>query len=220
MTDLPAGPFGAILADPPWRFETWSPNGRDRSADQHYLQTCKRWGAAEGAFATIPLDALCSLPVADCAAPDCALFLWACCPMLPEALAVIDAWGFTYKTVAFSWMKANMDGSPYMGLGYWTRANAELCLLATRGTPKRINADVPQAIYERRREHSRKPDCVHNRIERLVAGPYLELFGRQSRPGWVVWGNEATKFDRSDELPIDDAEHQLSLMGDHNAEPH
>jgi N6-adenosine-specific RNA methylase IME4 len=209
---LPAGPFGAILADPPWRFATWSPLGRDRSADKHYLKQARACGAAEDAFTTLPLEDICAMPVADCAADDAVLFLWACCPLLREALQVIEAWGFTYKTCGFTWTKLNADGTPYMGLGYWTRANAELCLLATRGKPKRINADVPQAILERRREHSRKPDCVHERIERLVPGPYLELFGRQSRPGWVVWGNEATKFDRSDELPPGHREDQPALF--------
>lgn len=136
-----------------------------------------------------------ALPVKDVAASDSVLFLWACWPTLKQALRIIDAWGFQYKTCAFSWLKVNKDGSPFSGLGYWTRANSEMCLLATRGKPKRLAADVAQGILAPRREHSRKPDCTHERIERLVAGPRLELFGRQSRPGWTVWGNEATKFD-------------------------
>ena len=82
----------------------------------------------------------------------------------------------------------------YMGLGYWTRANSEVCLLATRGSPKRLNADVRQGHHCPRREHSRKPEGVHERIERLVVGPYLELFARQRRPGWDCWGNEVDKF--------------------------
>ena len=87
------------------------------------------------------------------------------------------------------------EGDVQMGLGYWTRANTEPCLLATRGKPKRLNADVRQGIIEPRREHSRKPDGIHERIERLVAGPYVELFARQSgRPGWDYWGNETDKF--------------------------
>ena len=81
-----------------------------------------------------------------------------------------------------------------MGCGYWTRANSEVALLATRGKPKRLNADVRQAILEPRREHSRKPECQYERIERLVAGPYLELFARNTRPGWDSWGNEVGKF--------------------------
>jgi len=85
-------------------------------------------------------------------------------------------------------------------MGYWTRANSEPCLLATRGKPKRLSAAVRQGIIEPRREHSRKPDCVHERIERLVAGPYLELFARATRPGWTCWGNEVGKFDRPLEM--------------------
>jgi N6-adenosine-specific RNA methylase IME4 len=87
-------------------------------------------------------------------------------------------------------MKTDPDENVYMGLGYWTRANTEVCVLATRGSPKRLNADVLQGILEPRREHSRKPDCVHERIERLIAGPYLELFARREQPGWTTWGNE------------------------------
>ena len=89
------------------------------------------------------------------------------------------------------------DVPAQVGMGYWTRANTEPCLLATRGKPKRLNADVRQGIIAPRREHSRKPDGIHERIERLVAGPYLELFARQSRPGWTTWGNETTKFDKA-----------------------
>jgi hypothetical protein len=81
-----------------------------------------------------------------------------------------------------------------MGLGYWTRANSEPCLLATRGKPKRRDGGVKQGIIEPKREHSRKPDCVPGRIERLVEGPYLELFARTQRPGWTVWGNQTDKF--------------------------
>jgi N6-adenosine-specific RNA methylase IME4 len=145
---------------------------------------------------------LSAFPVHEFAADDCVLFLWACWPILPWAIRTIDAWGFEYKTCAFVWAKAHANQlemfqdhiDPHMGLGYWTRANTEFCLLATRGSPKRIASDVHQAIIEPRREHSRKPDCVHERIERLVAGPYLELFARARRPGWDCWGNEVDKF--------------------------
>jgi N6-adenosine-specific RNA methylase IME4 len=185
---LPAGPFGCILADPPWRFEAWSEKGTARSADNHYD--------------TMRLEDIAALPVADVAADDCTLFIWICWPMLPEALRLIEAWGFAYKTCGFSWTKADVrqanffrdDADVQVGMGYWTRANSEVCLLATRGKPKRLNADVRQGIIEPRRQHSRKPDCVHGRIERLVAGPYLELFARAPRAGWTVWGNQTDKF--------------------------
>ena len=111
---------------------------------------------------------------------------------MPEAFEVIRAWGFEYKTCAFVWVKTTKDESRFAtGMGYWTRANAEICLLATRGSPKRINADVHQVISSPRTEHSRKPEEVATRIERLVPGPYLELFARRPREGWSLWGNEA-----------------------------
>lgn len=186
---LPKGHFQAILADPPWSFRVWSEDtGNGRSPSAHY--------------STMSMDDLAALPVAQLAAPDCVLFCWICWPSLPEALSVIEAWGFEYKTCGFDWMKARADqldmfredADVQVGMGYWTRANSEPCLLAVRGKPKRRNADVRMGIIEPRREHSRKPSCVHERIERLVPGPYLELFARSNRPGWTVWGNQTDKF--------------------------
>jgi N6-adenosine-specific RNA methylase IME4 len=194
MTDpfhqLPKKHFAAILADPPWRFDAWSGKGTARSADNHYQ--------------TMTMREIARLPVDELAADDCALFMWACWPSINDALRIIDAWGFQYKTCAFSWMKADPyrlfadDATPFAGMGYWTRANTEPCLLATRGRPKRLHADVRQGIIAPRREHSRKPDEIHGRIERLVGGPYLEMFARQARPGWTVWGNQTDKFDEYD----------------------
>jgi N6-adenosine-specific RNA methylase IME4 len=178
--DWPTKKYGAILADPPWTYYTWTAKGGHKSASAHYK--------------TMPTEAICALPVYDLAADDCVLFLWATYPNLPDAFRVIEAWGFRYKTVAFTWIKMNKDGSPFLGLGYWTRANAEICLLATRGNPKRKAKDVPQVILAARREHSRKPDEQYNRIMRLVEGPYIELFARQQWPGWDAWGLEVGKF--------------------------
>lgn len=125
-------------------------------------------------------------------APDCALFLWVTFPILPETFDVIRAWGFTYKTVAFCWVKQKSK-SPgwFFGMGNWTRGNAEICLLATKGHPKRATADVPQLIIAPREEHSKKPDEIRDRIVRLMGDlPRVELFARQAPPGWDVWGNE------------------------------
>jgi N6-adenosine-specific RNA methylase IME4 len=179
---LDRGSYGAIYADPPWHFRVRSPKGEGRSATQHYN--------------VMSLDAIKALPVGDLADDDCALFLWAIDSMLPEALSVIAAWGFTYKTVAFSWVKLNAK-SPgfFVGMGFWSRANPEQCLLATRDKPKRLHRDVRQLVVAPRREHSRKPDEVRSRIMRLVDGPYLELFARQRAPGWEAWGNEVTGTD-------------------------
>ena len=135
---------------------------------------------------------ICALPIAEIAAKDCILFLWATFPNLPEAFKVIKAWGFTHKTVAFVWVKRNRK-SPgwFWGLGHWTRANAEMCLLATKGKPKRISAKVHQIIDSPVEEHSKKPDETRRRIVELVGDlPRIELFARQTTPGWDAWGNE------------------------------
>lgn len=207
--DLPRRSAGVILADPPWGFKTWS--GPEKKL------------ASRGTVApykTMEMADIAALPVSELAAPDCCLFMWVVWPTLPEALEIIKAWGFEYKTCGFSWIKGDSrqiemfddDIIPYMGLGYWTRANSEVCLLATRGNPKRINADVRQAIVEPKREHSRKPDCIYERIERLVPGPFVELFARTRRPGWLSWGNDLDKFtppifvetEHQNSLPFDD----------------
>jgi N6-adenosine-specific RNA methylase IME4 len=137
--------------------------------------------------------AICELPIADLAADDCVLLMWAVGPKLNVAFDVITAWGFTYKTIGFTWAKSNADEeSDFAGMGYWTRANAELCLLATRGKPRRVGTDVNQLVRAPRGVHSAKPDEVAERIERLVDGPYIELFRRgPARDGWDAWGTEA-----------------------------
>ena len=188
--NLPDGKYGAILADPPWGFKVWS-GPEKRVASRQTVAPYK----------TMEMDDIGALPVADFAADNCTLFLWVVWPTLPEAIEIIHQWGFQYKTCAFSWMKADpfrlfvREEDVYMGLGYWTRANSEVCLLATRGKPQRKDAGVRQGIIEPRREHSRKPECIYERIERLVEGPYLELFARNKREGWTSWGNEVGKFD-------------------------
>ena len=138
------------------------------------------------------IDELCALPVADLAAPDSALFLWATFPQLPEALRLIRAWGFTFKTVAFVWLKLNKKSPTWFyGLGYWTRGNAEICLLAKRGKPKRRSAGVHQFIISPVEEHSKKPDVTRDKIIELAGDlPRVELFARQKATGWDVWGNE------------------------------
>lgn len=171
--------FAAIYADPPWSFKVYSGKGKSRSAENHY-DTMDQAG----------IEAL-GEHVKQLAAKDCALFLWCVMPQIPEALKVIEAWGFVYKTAAFTWVKKNKSGDGFKtGMGYWTRANAELCLLATKGSPKRLAMDVPQLVVYPVGAHSSKPSIVSDRIARLVAGPYLELFARRKVPGWTVWGND------------------------------
>jgi N6-adenosine-specific RNA methylase IME4 len=197
MDGLPRNHFGTILADPPWAFRAWNGNQANMPMDDP-----RRSAQGVTPYRTMEMDEIAALPVEELAADDCVLFMWFVWPNLPEALKVIEAWGFQYKTCGFLWAKAHANQlemfqdhiDAYMGLGYWTRANSEGCLLATRGRPRRLQADVKQTIIEPRREHSRKPDCIYDRIERLVAGPYLELFARTRRPGWTAWGNEVGKF--------------------------
>lgn len=185
----PARRYGVICADPPWNFKNFSERGTGRNAVAHY--EC------------MDFEKLVALQPAQWAAKDCALFLWATDPLLPKALELIDAWGFTYKTVGFYWAKtnkrANLDALSasdfFTGLGYWSRANVEQCLLATRGSPPRLAKDVRRLVIAPRREHSRKPDEVYARIERLARGPYLEMFSRGSRKGWDAWGDQAALFD-------------------------
>lgn len=177
--------YRVIYADPPWAFATYSRKGKGRSAEAYY--DC------------MSLADIKKLPVAEWAASDCVLLLWTTDPLLPTALEVIGAWGFTYKTVGFYWAKLNKSTPPaiysaasfFTGLGFWTRANPEQCLLATRGHPHRRRADVRKLIVSPRREHSRKPDEAYTRIEALCEGPYLEMFARSARPGWDRWGSEA-----------------------------
>jgi N6-adenosine-specific RNA methylase IME4 len=172
--------FKAILIDPPWKFVTRSPKGEGRSAGEHYTTT--------------GLDSIKALPVAELAGSDCAMFMWMVdwCPKW--AFELIEHWKFEHKTTAFTWAKQNGSGVGWhMGQGYWTRANPEDCWLATRGQPQRIYADVRQLIVAPVMEHSRKPDEIHDRIMRLVDGPYLELYARRPRAGWVTWGNEMSR---------------------------
>ena len=170
--------FNICYVGPPWRYLVWSNKGKGRSAESHYL--------------TMSLEEICALPVGRIVAEDSALFLWATFPNLSAAFQVIKAWGFHYKTVAFTWLKQNRKSSGWFwGMGYWTRANAELCLLATRGHPKRQSRRVHQIVVTPVEEHSKKPDIVRQRIVELMGDlPRIELFARQKYPGWDAWGNE------------------------------
>jgi N6-adenosine-specific RNA methylase IME4 len=183
--------FGVVCPDPPWSFEVYSGKGKQRSAERYYD--------------TWPLERIKALPVGALAADDCALLLWAVWPNLDSALEVIAAWGFKYQTAGLLWVKTNegaesvaLDGAGlHWGMGYHTRANTEPCLLATRGEPLRLAADVHQVVIAPITEHSEKPDEVYRRVERLYPGPCLELFARKPRDGWTVWGNEVGGYDRN-----------------------
>ena len=171
--------YNVIYADPPWRYKLWTGGG---AADEHYP--------------TMSIEDIKALPVDKLAAKDCALFLWITFPMLHEAWDVMRAWGFDFKTVAFVWIKLNRTADTlFWGMGHWTRANAEICLLATKGKPKRVSKSVHQICDARIMEHSRKPDEIRDRIVQLCGDlPRIELFSRQISDGWDCWGNEIYKF--------------------------
>jgi N6-adenosine-specific RNA methylase IME4 len=176
--ELPNKKYNIIYADPAWTFKSWSKEGEQRNATRHY--NC------------MTIDDIYNLPINSICNNDCILFLWIIDPMLPEAIKVIKSWGFKYKTVAFTWVKENKKSNGYFtGLGYWTRANPEQCLLATKGNPKRISKAVRQLIISKRQEHSKKPDEIRDRIVELCGDlPRIELFARQKVQGWDSWGNE------------------------------
>lgn len=181
--------FPFVYADPAWSFETWTEEGKERSPEQHY--DC------------MPLEDIKRLPVREVVADDAACGLWVIDTLLDEGIKVLAEWGFTYKTVLFYYVKVGRALRPHVGMGYWTRANPEICLFGTRGRPKRNGMDVERLILELdpndrtilapRGEHSVKPLEAYSRIERLLGGPYLELFARHARPGWHQWGNEVGK---------------------------
>ena len=171
---LPKGKYNIIYADPAWTFYA----GGYKNQSQHYD--------------TMSIDEICNLPVKDLSADNCILFLWVTFPILPDAFKVIESWGFTYSTIGFVWVKSKQDKTGFFfGLGNWTRSNAELCLIATKGNIERKDASISQIIYEPIQKHSQKPDIVRDKITKLVGElPRIELFARQKVEGWDVWGNE------------------------------
>ena len=170
--------YQIIYADPPWEYRLFSHAGTGRTAARHYD--------------TMRIVDIYELPIGDLADKDCVLFLWATFPALPEAFHTIKAWGFHYKTVGFVWVKKNRKKDNWFwGMGAWTRANAEVCLIATKGSPKVTSHSVHQIIESKVREHSRKPDEAMERIVQLMGDlPRIELFARRKVEGWDCWGNE------------------------------
>lgn len=171
---LPEGVYRVIYADPPWEY------GDKRTNDANS-------GSAESQYPTMPIDAICDMPVCDIAASDSVLFLWATAPLLTEAVQVIESWGFTYKA-QFVWDKVKGFN------GHYNDVRHELLLVATRGScvPKLDTLD-PSIVQAKRTQHSRKPDCFYELIERMYPPgerTHVELFARRSRNGWQSWGNQ------------------------------
>lgn len=188
---LPFASYGIILADPPWLFDLRSEAGEEKSPQSQY--DCMPTDEICGLRETLGLDWIC--------APDCVLVMWTTFPMLArgDAHQVMRGWGFQPKTGG-AWGKLDRAGKLSVGTGYWYRSAAEVWLLGTRGSPPILNRSSKNCLLDEgfltdfRREHSRKPDAMAAMIERQFKGPYLELFGREQRDGWTIWGNETEKF--------------------------
>lgn len=180
LLDLKGSDYDVVYADPPWSYND-KMSGHSFSLDHEY--------------STQGIDWISNLPVRDIVSRNAVLFLWAVSPQLPEALTVISAWGFKFKTVAFVWSKESRTGLDIANLGKWTMGNVEMCLLGVRGRPQRVVKNVRQLVRAKRREHSRKPDEVRLRIQTLMGDvPRIELFAREVFPEWDQWGNEPKKF--------------------------
>ncbi len=167
-------------------------------------------------YPTMDMESLKKIPVGELADKDCALFLWATFPKLNEALVVINAWGFQYITTAFTWIKTYSKGKLYLGLGHYTRSNAEICLLAKKGHIKRFrrNTKVEQVIIAPIRKHSQKPSIVRDRIVELFGDlPRIELFARDRVPGWDSLGNELDGMDINQSIHMINLCQQINLCG-------
>lgn len=176
---FPDKKYKIIYADPPWSYKVWSNKGKGRSAEHHYPTMSKK--------------DIQNLPIQSITDDDAVLFLWVTAPCLLEGIELIDKWDFEYKTIGFTWVKRNkISNSWFWGMGYYTRANVELCLLATKGdTLTRISRGVHQIVDDRIMEHSKKPNEVRRRIVDLFGDlSRIELFARERVIGWDAWGNE------------------------------
>ncbi len=189
---LPDAKYDVILADNPWQFQTHVGGSvPQRAPEQHYR--------------THTVEELKTLPVADLAAKDCALFLWVIGSHLEQCLDLAGHWGFKYKTDAFTWVKTGKHDPNVrpISMGFWSRKQTEQCLLFTRGAPKRLDASIRQlietdghVIFAPKTGHSVKPDEQYDRVERLVkAESRIELFARRTRPGWHGWGDQYDPYD-------------------------
>lgn len=194
MRNFPKKKYKVIYADPPWPYKNFNHKKARRGAAKEYP--------------LMSMSDLASLPVADIAAENSALFMWTTGPMNEEAMKLMRWWGFEYKTWAFLWIKWNKHPkrielgpvivemeTPFMGNGWTTRSNAEIVLLGVRGNPKRVNASVHQLVFAPVAHHSAKPPEVRNRIVELMGKvPRIELFARgRPAPNWDAWGNEVTR---------------------------
>ena len=182
--------YQIIYADPPWSYK----DKRDK-----HPRLC---GGASVHYKTTETKDLKLLPINEIADQNCMLFMWATFPNLPDALELIKAWGFTYKTLGFSWIKTNIrNGKPFFGIGYYTKSNCEVCLIGVKGKPIKKSNKISSVIIEPREKHSKKPDIVRDKIVELVGDvPRIELFAREKTEGWDSLGYDIDGKDINDSL--------------------
>lgn len=170
--------YQIIYADPPWEYKE-SGSG-SRVVSSHYP--------------TMPISDICELPVQKISAETSILFIWVTFPRLAQGLKTIEAWGFEYYGLGFDWVKMSKNGKPSWGMGYYTRQNTEVCLIGVKKKPYRLKPQVRNVLsvlHSERREHSRKPNEVRDKIVKICGDlPRIELFARQYADGWDCWGNE------------------------------
>jgi len=185
VENFPDKKYSIIYCDPPWDYENWNKKWHQENA-------ASRWAGKK--YDLMPTDETCKLPVNAIAEDNAVLLMWTISTMLPDALKVIESWGFKYKTVAFVWVKKNKIADTFFtGMGFYTRSNAEICLLAIKGKPlPRMSHSISQIVFSPVRGHSQKPTEVRDKIVQLFGDiPRIELFARDAAAGWDRWGLEA-----------------------------
>ncbi len=172
--------YSIIYADPPWFYNPRNNNGT------------RFGGGAGGHYSLMSNEQIAKLPVERIANRNSVLFLWVTFPYLNEQLKIIERWGFTYKTLGFSWIKTNRkNGKPFFGVGYYAKSNCEVCLMGIKGRMTPVSNKVSSCVISPRELHSQKPDEIRKRIVELFGDlPRIELFAREQADGWDCWGNE------------------------------
>lgn len=181
--------YNIIYADPAWSYRDYTSR---EVAERNLNNNSKKSVVMK--YDVMKTQDLCDLPIKDICAEDCILFMWVTMPKLNECFDLMKSWGFKYSTCGFTWIKKNKKNTStnFWGMGRWTRSNAELCLIGIKGKPQRVSKSIHSVIETPIEEHSKKPDCVRDKIVELCGDiPRIELFARQSAEGWDCWGNEA-----------------------------
>jgi N6-adenosine-specific RNA methylase IME4 len=188
ILNFPNTKFRVLYIDPPWAFSSWSKKGEGKSAQNHYK--------------CMTMDELKALPIGDLGDDNSIMFMWCTNPLFPEQIKVMEKWGYTYKTIGFTWVKLNKKTpTPFIGLGYYSRSNCEYLIIGTKGKVGRPkNKSISSVVMSPIREHSRKPDIIRKYIEAMYDGPYIELFARTKIDGWECWGNQTDLFQQSKTL--------------------